>query len=271
MQVIIVEDEPVSLTVLKQIVEKLSDCQVQGFTEAGTALTWCRRNEPDLVIVGYMMPVLNGIEFTEHFRRLPGKSDTPVLMVTASTDREVRNSAFENGVNDFLNKPYDSVELQARVSNMLVLRSKQASRAKRPAFRPDDASKRGVSADHAQPVDGDRLLDLHMTLKRLADDEPLLQQVARVFIRTVPQLLQEISSALATNDSERAYAEAHSLKGAVAVFEAPQVLSAIVTLETHAINYNAAAAVTAFAAAQALVQRLSAELAFVIPPNTQPR
>ncbi|HEV7390958.1 MAG TPA: response regulator [Burkholderiales bacterium] len=269
MQVIIVEDEPVSLTVLRQIVEKLPDCRVQGFTEACTALTWCRRNEPDLVIVGYMMPELNGIEFTEHFRRLPGKADTPVLMVTASTDREVRNSAFENGVNDFLNKPYDSVELQARVSNMLVLRSKQASLAKRAAFRPDDASKRGASGSHAQPVGADRLLDLEITLKRLADDETLLGQVARVFVRTVPQLLHEISSALAKNDSERAYAEAHSLKGAVAVFEAPQVLSAIVTLETHATNYNAAAAATAFEAAQALVQRLSAELELLTPPNAK--
>ena len=101
MQVIIVDDEPVSLTVLEQIVEKLPDCHVKGFTEASTALAWCTHNEPDLVIVGYMMPELNGIEFTEHFRLLSGKSDTPVLMVTASTDREVRNTAFEIGVNDF--------------------------------------------------------------------------------------------------------------------------------------------------------------------------
>jgi CheY-like chemotaxis protein/HPt (histidine-containing phosphotransfer) domain-containing protein len=231
-------------------------------------MTWCKANDPDLVIVGYMMPGLNGIEFTEHFRQLAGKEDTPVLMVTASTDREVRNRAFENGVNDFLNKPYDSVELQARVSNMLVLRSKQAQRAKRPAFRPDESSKRPASADRPHENNG-RLLDTEMTLKRLAGDDALLNQVARVFIRTVPQLLKDIGSALAAKDSDRAYAEAHSLKGAVAVLEAPEVLASIVVLETHAINYNADAAATSLVAAQTMVTRLCVELQSLLDGDVQ--
>jgi CheY-like chemotaxis protein/HPt (histidine-containing phosphotransfer) domain-containing protein len=268
MKIMIVDDEPVSLTALKQLIEKLQDCVVHGFTQASAALEWCKRNKPDLVVVGYMMPELNGIEFTQQFRQLDGH-DTPVLMVTATTDREVRNSAFENGVNDFLNKPYDSVELQARVSNMLVLRSKQQKLEKRAAFRPDDAARRTASSDQLQRTGPDRLLDIDMTLKRLADDPTLLGQVARVFIRTVPQLLISISSALTANDMERAYAEAHSLKGAVAVLEAPQVFDSIVALETHTTNYNAAAAATAFAAAQPLVQRLVGELASIIPRETK--
>jgi DNA-binding response OmpR family regulator len=268
MRIMIVDDEPVSLTALKQLIEKLPDCAVHGFTQASAALAWCKRNKPDLVVVGYMMPELNGIEFTQQFRQLD-RDDTPVLMVTASTDREVRNSAFEHGVNDFMNKPYDSVELQARVSNMLVLRSKQQKRQKRAAFRPDDAARRSGAPNQLQRASAGRLLDFDMTLKRLADDETLLGQVARVFIRTVPQLLTAISSALTANDMERAYAEAHSLKGAVAVLEAPEVFESVVALETHATNYDAAAAATAFAAAQVLVQRLVAELAAVIPPQTK--
>ena len=270
MKIMIVDDEPVSLTALKQLIEKLPDCFVHGFTQASTALEWCNRNRPDLVVVGYMMPELNGIEFTQQFRQLD-RTDTPVLMVTASTDREVRTSAFENGVNDFLNKPYDSVELQARVSNLLVLRSKQQKLEKRAAFRPDEAARRSGGTDQLQSTDPDRLLDIDMTLKRLADDATLLGQVARVFVRTVPQLLISISSALSANDMERAYAEAHSLKGAVAVLEAPKVFDSIVVLETHATNYNAAAAATALAAAQVLVQRLVGELASVIPGTTEAR
>jgi CheY-like chemotaxis protein len=265
-KIIIVDDEPVSLIALQQLVEKLPDCQVQGFTEPSSALAWCQRNEPDLVIVGYVMPELNGIEFTEHFRQLEGKADTPVLMVSASSDRAVRNRAFENGVNDFLNKPYDSVELQARVSNMLVLRSKRESLVRRAAFRPDGARKRPASPEPNPHAAASRLLDKDMTLKRLAGDETLLGQVARVFIRTAPQLLSAISSALAANDSERAYAEAHSLKGAVAVFEAPQVFEAVVAVETYAKNYNATAAAASVKAAHLIVERLSAELADLVPP-----
>lgn len=131
MDIIIVDDEPVSVTMLKRLVEKLPDCNGRGFTQASAALAWCKQNDPDLVIVDYMMPELNGIEFTRHLRALDGKADTPLLMVTASADREVRNSALQNGINDFLNKPFDFVELQARASNMLALRCSQKKLANR--------------------------------------------------------------------------------------------------------------------------------------------
>jgi DNA-binding response OmpR family regulator len=263
MRILIVDDEPVSLTALKQLVEKLHDCRVQGFTQASAALSWAVRNDPDLVIVGYVMPELNGIEFTDQFRALPGKAETPVLMVTASANREVRSTAFRHGVNDFLTKPYDAVELQARVSNLLVLRSMQRDLDSRPRFHPDDDS---PAISEAASRMG--LLDLDMTLRRLAGDVTLLAQVARVFIRTVPQLLSAIASALATEDLERAYAEAHSLKGAVAVFEAPQVFDAVLSVEAHAIDYNATGATAAFAGARVLIERLVAELQPLVARST---
>ena len=87
MHIIIVDDEPVSLTVLKQLTEKLPGCTVQAFTHPSAALSWCRPNEPDVVIVDYMMPEFNGIEFTRRLCALKGRADTPLLMVTASADR----------------------------------------------------------------------------------------------------------------------------------------------------------------------------------------
>ena len=257
MNIMIVDDEPVSLTALKQLVEKIPDCNVHGFTQASAALAWCQNNDPDLVLVGYMMPELNGIDFTEHFRAMRGKAETPVLMVTASADRHVRNTAFEHGVNDFLNKPYDSLELQTRVRNMLALRPHTEPAADRAATHAGAATK-SAAADALPDVAG--LLDMEMTLKRLGGDATLLTQVARVFIRTMPQLLSGINAALTSNDIDRVYAEAHSLKGAVAVFEAPEVLNSVIAMEKHAIDYNAAAASAAFAVARTLVERLATEL-----------
>jgi HPt (histidine-containing phosphotransfer) domain-containing protein len=75
------------------------------------------------------------------------------------------------------------------------------------------------------------LLNVEMTLTRLAGDEALLAEVAQIFLRTVPQILASLNAALASNDLEHAYAEAHSLKGAVAPFEAPEVFNAVVSVE----------------------------------------
>jgi HPt (histidine-containing phosphotransfer) domain-containing protein len=107
----------------------------------------------------------------------------------------------------------------------------------------------------------DRLLDADMTLERLAGDETLFSVVARAFTRTAPELLASINAALGGNDLKRAFTEAHSLKGAVAAFEAPQVLNSVLNVERHARNDDAAAVAEALPVAQALVQRLLAELA----------
>src|SRR3954447_13025786 len=84
--VVIVDDEAVNLTVIKQLVAKLPQCYPQAFTQASAALAWCKANDPDLVIVGYVMPEFDGIKFAQQLRALDGKRDIPVLMVTASTD-----------------------------------------------------------------------------------------------------------------------------------------------------------------------------------------
>jgi len=256
MEVVVVDDELVSLTVLKQLVDKLPDCRAEGFTDAAAALSYCEDHDTDLVIVDYMMPELNGIEFTRRFRTLRAQNEVPVLMVTASGDREVRDSALKTGVNDFLNKPFDFVELQARAANMLALR------ASHKKLTQSNVSSR--KAPSTADIPNASVLDLNLTRARLAADEALLTEVASIFTRTAPGLLSAICASLSANELARAYGHAHSLKGAVAAFEAPEVFNSLAHLEAHAKNQDAQAATAAFALARTLVQRLVSELAPVV-------
>jgi putative two-component system response regulator len=123
MKVVIVDDTQLNLTLLQHLVRKLPDCEALCFTDPVAGLDWCLANEPDLVVVDYNMPVLDGIELTKRFRvRHP---NIPVLMVTANHDTQVRHDALEIGVSDFLNKPLDNTEFKARSKNMLELRQHQ--------------------------------------------------------------------------------------------------------------------------------------------------
>ena len=259
MKIIVIDDELVSLTVLKQLVDKLPDCSVEGFTDAYAALSRCEQDDPDLVIVDYMMPQLNGIEFTRRLRASEVNKETPVLMVTASGDREVRDSALQNGINDFLNKPFDFVELQARATNMLALRESQRKLAHHALSRGHTDA--GVPQ---KSTSTDKVLDVNMTRARLAADEALLGEIAAIFMRTVPQLLTSLGTALSGNDLKRAFGQAHSLKGAVAAFEAPEVFNSLAQVEAHAKNQDGEAANAAFAMAEALVERLVSELAPIV-------
>ncbi|RXL41573.1 response regulator, partial [Citrobacter sp. AAK_AS5] len=76
-------------------------------------------NAPDLVIVDYMMPGLNGLQFIARLRAVAGREEVPVLMITANDDKDVRYEALEKGATDFLTKPVDRIEFSARVRNML--------------------------------------------------------------------------------------------------------------------------------------------------------
>ncbi|PWB59073.1 MAG: two-component system response regulator [Nitrosomonadales bacterium] len=124
-KIVIIDDTQINLTLMSHLVQKLGGCEPLCFSESAKALEWCRLNDPDLIIVDYMMPAPDGLEFTQLFRTLPGKADIPLLMVTANDHLEVRYRALELGANDFLTKPIDKTELLGRVKNMLSLRNSQ--------------------------------------------------------------------------------------------------------------------------------------------------
>jgi putative two-component system response regulator len=67
------------------------------------------------------MPNIDGVNFVAKLRALPNHLATPILMVTASTDPLVKHKALTFGTVDFLQKPVDAVELQARASNLINL------------------------------------------------------------------------------------------------------------------------------------------------------
>ncbi|MCH2219431.1 MAG: response regulator [Dechloromonas sp.] len=131
--VLIIDDSEINLTLIKALVLKLGECSPVLFDNPLKALEWCRGNEPDLVIVDYMMPEMDGLRFISAFRALHGRDEIPVLMITANDQKDIRYEALLGGANDFLTKPIDRVEFSARARNMLSLRTGQkflADRAK---------------------------------------------------------------------------------------------------------------------------------------------
>ncbi|MBL7993945.1 response regulator [bacterium] len=142
MKVLIIDDHDMNVTLLKNLMmAKVPDCETCCYTESAEALAWCEENDPDLVLVDYMMPSPNGLEFIERFRKLPGKRDIPVVMITAVNEKDIRLKAIEYGANDFINKPIDTAELTARVKNMLALRKSQKALANRAEWLAEEVRK----------------------------------------------------------------------------------------------------------------------------------
>lgn len=139
MKVVIIDDAQLNVTLLQHLVRKLPDCEPVCFTDPVAGLAWCLANDPDLVIVDYMMPKMSGIELAESFRK--HDSDVPVLMVTANHETELRHRALQIGVTDFLNKPLDNIEFLARAKNMLALRQSHRQLADRASWLAEEVRK----------------------------------------------------------------------------------------------------------------------------------
>jgi two-component system response regulator RpfG len=124
--VIVVDDQSTGRAILEQVVRSLDErVLVEGFARPVDAVVWATRHIADLVLVDYMMPDMDGIEFVKRLRALPGYEHVPIVMVTVHDDRKVRYAALDAGITDFLTKPVDARECLARCRNLLTLRRQQ--------------------------------------------------------------------------------------------------------------------------------------------------
>ncbi len=124
--VMVVDDQSTGRTILEEVVRSLDDrVAVQGFTRPVDAVVWAARHVADLVLVDYLMPDMDGIELVKRLRAMPSFEHVPMVMITAIDDRKVRYRALDAGVTDFLIKPVDVRECQARCRNLLTLRRQQ--------------------------------------------------------------------------------------------------------------------------------------------------
>nr|WP_295748611.1 HD domain-containing phosphohydrolase [Undibacterium sp.] len=125
MNILVIDDAPMNVALQCHLLGKIERCTPVSFLDPEAALRWCEEHIPDLVMVDFMMPVIDGVEFIRRFRCIYGCQDIPVLMITANDEVELRYQALEAGANDFLIKPIDKIEFLARTKNMLALRRNQ--------------------------------------------------------------------------------------------------------------------------------------------------
>ena len=116
--ILIVEDEPAQVEILRYNLEK-KGFLISVATAGEEALILAEEEEPDLVILDWMLPDISGIEICRRLKAQPHTKLTPVIMLTARGEEEDRVRGLENGADDYMVKPYSPNEMIARVKAVL--------------------------------------------------------------------------------------------------------------------------------------------------------
>ncbi|HAJ70467.1 MAG TPA: two-component system response regulator [Methylophilaceae bacterium] len=121
--ILIIDDQTTSRTILSQVVKSIHPkIHVVEKTNPENALAWATEHTADLILVDYVMPEMNGIEFVRMIKTIAAYQFVPTIMITIKKDTETRNAALNVGVTDFLSKPIDVQECTARCKNLLTMR-----------------------------------------------------------------------------------------------------------------------------------------------------
>jgi CheY-like chemotaxis protein len=136
-RVLVVEDDP-DLAALEAEVLAERGHRVEVASNGREALAAVERAPPDVILLDMRMPVMNGREFADEYRRREPRT-APIVVVTAAEDAQRR--AAEVGASDWLGKPFDPDALVEKVAGLLV--SRAASGGEDPARpAPSDVMRR---------------------------------------------------------------------------------------------------------------------------------
>ncbi|HEY6999126.1 MAG TPA: response regulator [Candidatus Binatia bacterium] len=120
-KILIVDDEPFNLDLLEQELAEY-EYVIDRAADGVEALAKTQSFAPDLILLDYMMPRMNGLEVVKHLRANPEHQGIPVILLTAKATQEDKVAGLDAGADDYVTKPFDSFELLARVRAMMRLK-----------------------------------------------------------------------------------------------------------------------------------------------------
>ena len=149
-----------------------------------------RKEVPDLVICDVMMPVMDGLEFTEQLKTGTATSHIPVIMLTAKNLEEHRAEGYEHGADSYITKPFHSKVLLARIENLL----KQRKLLKK-LFQGSQVAEQEIAESHLEDRDKQFLKQLHAIIQQnLSDSEFSVEDIGKQIGLSRVQLYRKVKA-----------------------------------------------------------------------------
>lgn len=193
MRVLVVDDDPDVLDILSLSLEMMGNHDVSKCSSARQAMAAIQTApEPfETFLLDIQMPEINGVELCRMIREIPVYQFTPILMVTAMSDKSHIEHSFAAGATDYVSKPIDFTDLKHRIglAEKSAFQTEQLSgEIRQLAASSSPASDTLVSLQEAIPIDNvDGVLRVHAF-------ENYLKQMSRLEFHHVRLLLVSVTN-----------------------------------------------------------------------------
>lgn len=121
-KILIVDDEAANLELTEALV-KQEGFQTYLAQDGEQAVKMVLEVRPDVILMDIVMPKMSGIEATRKIKTSPLSYAIPIIIVTALNTQEEKLKAIKAGADDFIGKPFDAVELAARLKSLARLKA----------------------------------------------------------------------------------------------------------------------------------------------------
>ena len=162
-RILVVDDHEDNIELLRARLEARG-YEVEGASDGQAALDAVQRTCPDLILLDVMMPKMDGMEVVKRLKANKGLPFIPVIMQTALDSTENKVEGLDAGADDYITKPINFAELEARVNSLLRIKALQTDLAarERELSELNDKLRLISLTDGLTEVENRRSLELHL-------------------------------------------------------------------------------------------------------------
>ena len=206
-KILVAEDNLVNQKVIQLTLTKWN-AGVTIANDGNEAIEKLNRGLFDIVLMDLQMPILNGFEATKRIRLSTEKQycAIPIIAMTASALRGEKEKCIANGMNDYVSKPFEPIELYNKIKISL--------------------GEKATTSFIENPV-----IDI-LKLKEITEaDNESIRSILRIYIKETPKMLDELQSKLKTNELTAVKTVAHKLKSSIGLLGMQKAFKALDTIE----------------------------------------
>ena len=197
-KVLAVDDMEINLRLLTTWL-KNTNLQLTLAFSGADAVSQCKDNEFDLILMDVQMPHMDGLEATQQIRQTDLNLGTPIIAVTAHAFKEEQDKLLASGMDDYLPKPINLSDLIDLIKRWCLI---------------------------ADPINTEQLsFDWSVALKRAHQNEDAAKDILQQFVQQLPELVESIEQANQVEDYVEMQAKVHQLHGACCYTGVPAMLT----------------------------------------------